>query len=79
MDFSDADRADDDQLNDVLWRALKHTDPPATDAQRIREISRASIAERRQLRIFREPEQSLRVAIPLSGPSIARQSATRPA
>jgi len=28
MDFSDADRADDDELNDVLWRAVKHTDPP---------------------------------------------------
>jgi DNA-binding beta-propeller fold protein YncE len=29
MDFSDADRADDDELNDVLWRAIKHTEPPA--------------------------------------------------
>jgi len=29
MDFSDADRADDDELNDVLWRAIKHTPPPA--------------------------------------------------
>jgi DNA-binding beta-propeller fold protein YncE len=28
MDFSDADRIDDDALNDVLWRAIKHTDPP---------------------------------------------------
>ena len=28
LDFSDADRADDDELNDVLWRAIKHTDPP---------------------------------------------------
>jgi DNA-binding beta-propeller fold protein YncE len=28
MDFSDADLADDDDLNDVLWRAIKHTDPP---------------------------------------------------
>jgi hypothetical protein len=28
MDFSDADRADDDELNEVLWRAIKHTDPP---------------------------------------------------
>jgi hypothetical protein len=28
MDFSDADLADDDELNDVLWRAIKHTDPP---------------------------------------------------
>jgi DNA-binding beta-propeller fold protein YncE len=28
MDFSDADRADDDELNAVLWRAIKHTDPP---------------------------------------------------
>jgi hypothetical protein len=28
MDFSDADRADDDALNDVLWRAIKHTEPP---------------------------------------------------
>lgn len=29
MDFSDADKADDDELNGVLWRMLKHTDPPA--------------------------------------------------
>ena len=28
MDFSDADKADDDDLNNVLWRAIKHTDPP---------------------------------------------------
>jgi hypothetical protein len=28
MDFSDADLADDDELNAVLWRAIKHTDPP---------------------------------------------------
>jgi DNA-binding beta-propeller fold protein YncE len=30
MDFSDADLADDDELNAVLWRAIKHTDPPPT-------------------------------------------------
>jgi DNA-binding beta-propeller fold protein YncE len=29
MDFSDADLADDDDLNDVLWRAIRHTNPPA--------------------------------------------------
>jgi DNA-binding beta-propeller fold protein YncE len=28
MDFSDADLADDDELNDVLWRGIKGTDPP---------------------------------------------------
>ena len=28
MDFSDADRADDDELNDVVWRSVKHSDPP---------------------------------------------------
>ena len=28
MDFSDADRIDDDELNDILWRAIKHSDPP---------------------------------------------------
>jgi DNA-binding beta-propeller fold protein YncE len=28
MDFSDADRADDDELNAVLWRAIKHADAP---------------------------------------------------
>jgi hypothetical protein len=28
MDFSDADRADDDDLNNVLWRAIRHSDPP---------------------------------------------------
>ena len=29
MDFSDADKVDDDELTAVLWRAIKHTDPPA--------------------------------------------------
>ena len=28
LDFSDADRADDDELNAILWRAIKYTDPP---------------------------------------------------
>lgn len=28
MDFSDADLVDDDELNAVLWRAIKHADPP---------------------------------------------------
>jgi DNA-binding beta-propeller fold protein YncE len=28
MDFSDADRIDDDELNAVLWRAIKHADSP---------------------------------------------------
>jgi YVTN family beta-propeller protein len=28
MDFSEADRIDDDELNDILWRALKQTEPP---------------------------------------------------
>jgi hypothetical protein len=29
MDFSEEDRIDDDKLNDVLWRAIKHSAPPA--------------------------------------------------
>jgi DNA-binding beta-propeller fold protein YncE len=29
MDFRDADEADDDELNDVLWRAIRKTEPPA--------------------------------------------------
>jgi hypothetical protein len=29
MDFSEADRIDDDELNDVLWRAIRNSDPPA--------------------------------------------------
>ncbi len=28
LDFSDADRADEDELNDILWRAIRHTAPP---------------------------------------------------
>ena len=28
MDFSDADLNDDDELNDVLWRAIRKSDPP---------------------------------------------------
>ena len=29
LDFSEADRIDDDELNDILWRAIRNTDPPA--------------------------------------------------
>lgn len=29
LDFTDADRADDDELNDMLWRAIRHTTPPS--------------------------------------------------
>lgn len=29
LDFSEADLNDDDELNDILWRAIRHTDPPA--------------------------------------------------
>ena len=29
LDFSDADRIDDDELNAILWRAIKGTEPPA--------------------------------------------------
>ncbi|MBV8069753.1 MAG: beta-propeller fold lactonase family protein [Acidobacteriaceae bacterium] len=32
MDFSDADLADDDALNEVLWRVIKHTDAPPPTA-----------------------------------------------
>ncbi|MGI9073978.1 MAG: bifunctional YncE family protein/alkaline phosphatase family protein [Bryobacteraceae bacterium] len=28
LDFSDADLADDDELNAILWRAIKHSDAP---------------------------------------------------
>jgi DNA-binding beta-propeller fold protein YncE len=28
LDFEEADEVDDDELNDILWRALKNTDPP---------------------------------------------------
>jgi hypothetical protein len=28
MDFSEADQIDDNELNEILWRALKKTDPP---------------------------------------------------
>ena len=29
MDFDEADRIDDDELNDILWLAIRGTDPPA--------------------------------------------------
>ena len=29
MDFTHEDRIDDDELNGILWRAVKHTEPPA--------------------------------------------------
>ncbi len=28
MDFSEADRIDDDELNEILWRAIKRSEPP---------------------------------------------------
>jgi len=28
MNFSEADEIDDDELNNILWRALKGTEPP---------------------------------------------------
>jgi DNA-binding beta-propeller fold protein YncE len=32
MDFSDADRIDDDELNEILWTAIRGTDPPPVTA-----------------------------------------------
>jgi hypothetical protein len=29
LDFSQEDLNDDDELNDILWRAIRHSDPPA--------------------------------------------------
>jgi hypothetical protein len=29
LDFSEADRIDDDELNDILWRAIRGSEPPA--------------------------------------------------
>ncbi|HEV2690137.1 MAG TPA: alkaline phosphatase family protein, partial [Bryobacteraceae bacterium] len=29
LDFSQEDLNDDDELNDILWRAIRHTEPPA--------------------------------------------------
>jgi hypothetical protein len=29
FDFSEADRIDDDEMNEILWRALRTTEPPA--------------------------------------------------
>jgi hypothetical protein len=29
LDFSEADMIDDDELNDILWIAIKGTEPPA--------------------------------------------------
>jgi hypothetical protein len=29
MDFTEADRIDDDELNDILWRTIRGTEPPA--------------------------------------------------
>jgi hypothetical protein len=29
LDFSQSDLADADELNDILWRAIKGTSPPA--------------------------------------------------
>ena len=29
LDFKEADLNDDDELNDILWRAIRGTEPPA--------------------------------------------------
>ena len=29
MDFSQADQVDDDELNDILWRSIRKSEPPA--------------------------------------------------
>src|SRR5262249_265440 len=29
MDFAEADRIDDDELNAILWRAIRKSEPPA--------------------------------------------------
>jgi hypothetical protein len=29
MDFSEADRIDDHEMNDILWRTIRRTEPPA--------------------------------------------------
>src|ERR1700704_3070296 len=29
LDFAEADLNDDDEMNDILWQAIRHTDPPA--------------------------------------------------
>ena len=29
MDFSQADEVDDDELNDILWRSIRKSEPPA--------------------------------------------------
>ena len=29
LDFSEADRIDDDEMNEILWRAIRNTEPPA--------------------------------------------------
>jgi hypothetical protein len=42
LDFSDADLIDDDELNEILWRAIKGTEPPAP--------SRSYFSERRAVR-----------------------------
>ena len=28
MDFGEADRIDDDEMNDILWRTIRQTEPP---------------------------------------------------
>ena len=29
LDFSEADEIDDDEMNDILWRAIRRLEPPA--------------------------------------------------
>jgi hypothetical protein len=42
MDFTEADRIDDDELNRILWRAIKGTRPyPAPARVPLQELVRA--------------------------------------
>ena len=39
LDFSEADLIDDDELNDILWRAIKGTEPPPPVTQFLRDAN----------------------------------------
>ena len=42
MDFSEADQIDDDELNDILWRAIREAEPPAPVRSYLRAPSRTA-------------------------------------
>jgi YVTN family beta-propeller protein len=56
MDFSEEDRIDDDELNDILWRAIRGTEPPAATRSYFGRRRQLATAEAGQIRRAERPD-----------------------